>query len=84
MRERRGLEAPALLFCVRRRRSLREEALNVRNPATEERSAALHPEESEGLGGKSAGEPETDGAFVPLPPELWCAALWEEDTALSL
>ena len=56
----------------------------MRDPATEQRSAALLPEESEGLGGESAGDPETDGAFVPLPPELWCAASWEEDTASSL
>jgi hypothetical protein len=37
-----------------------------------------------GLGGVPATDAEADGAFVPLPPELWCAALWEEDTALSL
>jgi hypothetical protein len=32
-----------------------------------------------GLGGVSAIDDEADSAFVPLPPELWCAAFWEED-----
>jgi hypothetical protein len=56
----------------------------VRDAATEESSAPLHPEESKGLGGVPAIDAEADGVFVALPPELWCAALWEEDTASSL
>ena len=51
----------------------------MREAATGERSAALHPEESEGLGSVSAIDAEADGGSVRLPPEVWCAAFWEED-----